>query len=774
MFQLEKEYLVIDGKPRFIYAGDFSYGRIPRAVWRDRLLMMKAAGINTVSFYCVWRFHETADNVWDFEGNHDIDHLLGLIGELGLYAIFRMGPFVHGEFRNGGYPDFLVEKLGARLRSNDPEYLGYSERFYRKLLAIAGRHLITSGGPIILFQLENELGSAGCKGDDIPRGDVDDEKNRQHLAFYTKLVRNAGIDLPFIDINRVSGRQELLGSHVSTGGYYPAACFCTDGELAPMRPHENNGVPYLSIETGCGMFVRFFDYPAYRNTNSFQGPIIKAPSVEALAQQTVAEGASGVGLFIFCDGQHFGNDNESMIPFRNMNFQAPISCVGTLRDSYRGLKRLGWFLRSFESELLKTHPDPDWCQLRACGVAHPGENPQNSDLFDGYGQEIAADGVAATSGTRNQNVESLARVTTGLNLSDSNFIFARNVSNIHSEWKRDVRILTTPNRLASEVFQEYPKLVQLELPPQTTKILPFFVRLKKGHFLDHSTVTLLDRRPCGDRIQVTGFATTDEFTESCFVLPSTESIRTTGGLLARRNSPNQVTIVGSPSRGIEIAELGGSAGIRFVLVDTDRAGECCDIAEYEAFSSMQILESVRLGENTIRVVALCDRDFFTLDILSARQLELHCGEAEVRMQENAEFGIRQFSGNLPGHIVPELSFHRSCSGNDLLLETVVTPDMLRDAVDLVLDVTYDGEYGQAFLDGKLISDHYYGRHLVWEIGLAAWSNRSSAERLTLRIPGGRNSEIKTRLLRKYEFLLREPETTLRQTSPRRQLQEQKA
>lgn len=43
MFQVEKEYLVIGGKPRFIYAGDFSYGRIPRAVWRDRLMMMKAA-----------------------------------------------------------------------------------------------------------------------------------------------------------------------------------------------------------------------------------------------------------------------------------------------------------------------------------------------------------------------------------------------------------------------------------------------------------------------------------------------------------------------------------------------------------------------------------------------------------------------------------------------------------------------------------------------------------------------------------------------------------
>ena len=69
-----------------------------------------------------------------------------------------------------------------------------------------------------------------------------------------------------------------------------------------------------------------------------------------------------------------------------------------------------------------------------------------------------------------------------------------------------------------------------------------------------------------------------------------------------------------------------------------------------------------------------------------------------------------------------------------MLETVVTPDMLRDAADLVLEAAYDGEYGQAFLDGRLISDHYYGKFLVWEIGLAAWSRRSGAERLTLRIP----------------------------------------
>ena len=75
-------------------------------------------------------------------------------------------------------------------------------------------------------------------------------------------------------------------------------------------------------------------------------------------------------------------------------------------------------------------------------------------------------------------------------------------------------------------------------------------------------------------------------------------------------------------------------------------------------------------------------------------------------------------------------------------------------------------------DGRLISDHYYGKFLVWEIGLAAWSRRSGAERLTLRIPGGRNCEIKIRLLRKYEFLIRHSDAADKRPAPRRKLQEQ--
>ena len=47
----EKDYLVIDGKPRFIYGGDFSYGRTKWRCWKERIAKMKACGMNTVTFY---------------------------------------------------------------------------------------------------------------------------------------------------------------------------------------------------------------------------------------------------------------------------------------------------------------------------------------------------------------------------------------------------------------------------------------------------------------------------------------------------------------------------------------------------------------------------------------------------------------------------------------------------------------------------------------------------------------------------------------------------
>ena len=61
---------------------------------------MKAAGLNTVTMYVVWGYHQEEEGKFDFEGDKDLAAFVDLIGECGMYCIFRMGPFVHGEFHS--------------------------------------------------------------------------------------------------------------------------------------------------------------------------------------------------------------------------------------------------------------------------------------------------------------------------------------------------------------------------------------------------------------------------------------------------------------------------------------------------------------------------------------------------------------------------------------------------------------------------------------------------------------------------------------------------
>ena len=71
-FGVEGGKFMLDGKPFQIVAGEMHYARIPRAYWRARLRMAKAMGLNTITTYVFWNFHEPQPGVYDFTGQHDV------------------------------------------------------------------------------------------------------------------------------------------------------------------------------------------------------------------------------------------------------------------------------------------------------------------------------------------------------------------------------------------------------------------------------------------------------------------------------------------------------------------------------------------------------------------------------------------------------------------------------------------------------------------------------------------------------------------------------
>ena len=104
----------VDGKPFFVYGAAFFYERTPRAQWRSDLEAYRAMGINTIDLYLIWNWHEPDEHTIDFDGHtndrRDLRALFSLIHELGFKVIVRPGPVIRNEWRNGGYPDWLLER----------------------------------------------------------------------------------------------------------------------------------------------------------------------------------------------------------------------------------------------------------------------------------------------------------------------------------------------------------------------------------------------------------------------------------------------------------------------------------------------------------------------------------------------------------------------------------------------------------------------------------------------------------------------------------------
>jgi hypothetical protein len=104
----------VNSRPYFVYGAAFFYERTPVAQWRGDLERYRAMGINTIDLYLIWNWHEPDAHTIDFTGRtnpqRNLAKLLTIIHQLGFKVIVRPGPVIRNEWRNGGYPDWLLER----------------------------------------------------------------------------------------------------------------------------------------------------------------------------------------------------------------------------------------------------------------------------------------------------------------------------------------------------------------------------------------------------------------------------------------------------------------------------------------------------------------------------------------------------------------------------------------------------------------------------------------------------------------------------------------
>ncbi|PJJ53133.1 glycoside hydrolase family 35 protein [Hymenobacter chitinivorans] len=179
-FALADEQFVLDGRPFQMISGEMHYPRVPRKAWRQRMRMAKAMGLNTIGTYVFWNLHEPAPGKFDFAGNNDIAAFVQTAQQEGLWVVLRPSPYVCAEWEFGGYPYWLQQETGLRVRSKDPKFVAA----YRRYIRAVGRQLaplqVNHGGPVLMVQLENEYGSYG--------------NDQDYLKLNQQLFREAGFD----------------------------------------------------------------------------------------------------------------------------------------------------------------------------------------------------------------------------------------------------------------------------------------------------------------------------------------------------------------------------------------------------------------------------------------------------------------------------------------------------------------------------------------------------------------------------------------------------
>ena len=99
--QAEGDHFTIDGKKFSIYSGEIHYFRVHPDYWEQRLSQLTAAGLNTVSTYIPWNFHEEIQGEYDFSEWRDLRRFIKTAEKVGLHVMLRVGPYICAEWEWG-------------------------------------------------------------------------------------------------------------------------------------------------------------------------------------------------------------------------------------------------------------------------------------------------------------------------------------------------------------------------------------------------------------------------------------------------------------------------------------------------------------------------------------------------------------------------------------------------------------------------------------------------------------------------------------------------
>ncbi|WP_271492224.1 glycoside hydrolase family 35 protein [Enterococcus sp. 5H] len=319
-FEIREDFY-LDGKPFKIISGAIHYFRVVPEYWEHRLTLLKNMGCNTVETYVAWNEHEAKEGQYDFSGGCDLRKFIQIAASLELKVILRPSPYICAEYEFGGLPAWLLKDRNMRVRSTYQPFMDYVTRYYHELFKEVRDLQITTGGPIILMQVENEFG--GYSND------------QEYLYQLATLMKENGVTVPLVtsdgpwgDMLENGSIQDIALPTVNCGSKIPE-------HFKRLEEFQNKKRPLMVMEYWIGWFDAWQDKE--HHTTSI------GDSVHSL-KQILQRGS--VNFYMFHGGTNFGfmngsNYYEKLLPdTTSYDYDAPVNEYGETTEKYLAFKEV--------------------------------------------------------------------------------------------------------------------------------------------------------------------------------------------------------------------------------------------------------------------------------------------------------------------------------------------------------------------------------------------------------------------------------------------------
>jgi hypothetical protein len=693
-------FMELNGKPFLGVCGEFHYARYSPDAWEDEILKIKMGGVNIIASYIFWIHHEEIQGQYRWDDRFNLRAFVELCAKHGMYFIARVGPFSHGEARNGGFPDWLFGR-SFELRSNDPAYLELVKGFYSQISQQLQGLFFQDNGPIIAVQLENEYMHASAPWEVIPRQSHEwigaGNEGTEHMRILKDLALETGLIAPFYTSTGWGGSPVLEGEILPLYGGYAFCPWNVDQERpihAPTReylfqhfhkngetatgfepPYNAEDYPFACCEMGGGMQVWY----QYRF-------VVPGVSVEAQALHKLAGGCNFLGYYMYHGGSNPVGQrayfNEYVTPKISYDFQAPLGEFGQTRESYHRLRLLHLFLQEFSEQFART---------ATVLPANPVTDPHNVS-----------------------QLRYAARVQ-----GESGFVFLNNfqdhIDNIDLD---NIKIALESHQGTITIPSQH----SLSLPRDSCALLPFNIWLGDLRLISASN-QLITR--CEQEHETVYFFFTPEGfpSEYSFDRTTMSHIEVEGGTLSRHGDRVTATLSPAPNNLVRI---------------TTTSGQNIVICSLEQVQAWRLWQADVYGQRRIIITAadvLPREDGFELQSWGQNSLIMGIyppiGELAVDKGQ-----ISQTINGMFQHVELQVPAQRwtidTIRHSDRRVSLRIPPEVFEHDGEVLLRIHYRGDVGYASVNGELIHDNF-SNGTAWEIGLKHFADKLAEARLDLYI-----------------------------------------